>query len=572
MFGNVRAEDIPNMMYLSASIRIVTNRTASGLSFATIIRQNPNLSDRMLDSFRNTYRLCIGALVLPLLMFAIAADGAHAQISEYVVLMPTPISSGKYAGDYDIKGSMIRGDGFVTWGGISPKSLCEMPVREFSPSAVTDGSGGLLLCYTIEHTDSENLGDRDIVIRRINGEGSDVWENPDTGPVLLLAQSSQFEEHPHIVKTGDGAIVLYEVRYADADHKGDVDIAAIRVKDDGTTVWEGAVWVANTDNNERIAGACSDGAGNILVLVESGKNTKDSTTMNRSLTLHRLAPEGTVGWGGSVGKEIVIAGSAHDERNGVITSDGAGGAYIAYEIFYSSGTRKGDMDIIAQHVTADGSRSWTDPAAPPVVSSNARALERAPSIAADSLGIVVSFELDFQADSATPRSRPLKVVGAQRLDKNGKALWNNGERAQVLLVKNRVVNRPQSFSDNSGGVYVVMEGLDTVTGDRDVFIQKLDAKGDRLWGEKGYGISVFNGPMPEERATAFPDNYGGLVVVAVQPPKYRVASSSPASPDSTIVAQRLNDAGKAVWGDGESNLVVTRCELTEDGPTVVQSR
>lgn len=526
----------------------------------------------MQDCCRNNYRLRIGAFLTALLAFAFTANSVYAQIGEYVVLMPTPISSGKYAGDYDIKGAMVRGDGFVTWGNISPKSLCEMPVREFGPSAAGDGNGGLFLCYTIEHTDSQNLGDRDIVIRRVNAEGNDVWENPETGPVILLAQSSEFEEHPRVIKVDDGVVVLYEVRYSGGDHNGDVDVAAVRVKTDGTIAWEGAVWVANTDNSEWIAGACSDGQGNILVLVESGKNTADTAHMNRSLSLYRIAADGTVGWENAPGKELVIAGSAHDERNGVIVADQDGGAYIAYEIFYNSGARKGDVDIIAQHVTPQGIRSWVDPAAPPVVSSNARAAERAPSIAADSLGIVVAFEMDFQADSATPRSRPLKVIGAQRLDKNGKAQWNNGERAQVMLAKNRVVNTPQVFSDKSDGVYVLMEGLDTLTGDRDVFIQKLDEKGERLWGDKGYAIPVFNGPMPEQQAAAFPDNYGGLVVIAVQPPKYRVATSATTSADSTIVAQRLNDLGKTVWGDSESNLIVTRCELGDHLPTVVQSK
>lgn len=558
-------------MYLSSSVRIVTNPEPSGLTLPNTNRQNSNQSDRMQDVCRNNRRMRPGALLPLLFVIALAADSARAQIGEYVVLMPTPITSGKYAGDYDIKGAMIRGDGFATWGNISPKAICEMPVREFSPAAAGDGNGGLLLCYTIEHTDSENLGDRDIAIRRLDAEGNDLWDLPETGPVLLPAQSSQFEEHPHVVRTGNGVIVLYEVRYSDGDHNGDVDVAAIRVNDDGTIPWEGAVWVASTDNSERIAGAGADANGNVLVLIESGKNTTDTANPNRSLSLRRITPDGKTGWNGEEGKEIVIAGSPHDERNGVIASDGEGGAYIAYEVAYTSGARRGDVDIIAQHVTATGERSWIDPTAPPVVSSNARAVERFPSIIADSLGIIVTFEMDFQADSATPRSRPLKVIGVQRMNKSGKAVWNNGERAQVLLAKNRVVSAPQAISDRSGEVYVMMEGLDTVTGDRDVFIQKLDREGNRQWGEKGYAVPVFNGPMPEEGATAFADNYGGLVVVAVQPPKYRVAAATP-SPDSTIVAQRLNDLGKAVWGDGESNLIVTRCELGEHGPTVVQSK
>jgi hypothetical protein len=65
----------------------------------------------------------------------------------------------------------------------------------------------------------------------------------------------------------------------------------------------------------------------------------------------------------------------HSERNAVLTPDGAGGAFIAYELKYRSGPRAGDIDIIAQHVDKNGDRRWLDASTPPIVSSSERARE-----------------------------------------------------------------------------------------------------------------------------------------------------------------------------------------------------
>ncbi len=512
-------------------------------------------------------------VLFTLLGLGLNAIPALSQIGHYVVIMPTLISSGDYAGDYDIKAAKVQGDGLVGWGGTAPKPLSEMPVREFWPTAVADGNDGFFLAYTIEHTDSENLGDRDILIRRIDKDGNDIWDNQESGPMLLLAQSSHFEERPHMVAAGDGLIVFYEVRYSDAEHEGDVDVAAIRVNPDGTIPWESAAWIANTKNVEKIVGAYSDGYGNAVVLVQttvrsSGENSEEST---HDLLLYRVGQTGTTGWNADASQSQIVAGSLHDERNATLTPDGKGGAFIAYELRYITGPRKGDVDIIAQHVNADGHRSWIDPAAPPVVSSNARAKELYPSIATDSLGVIVSFQMEFEPNSAESKTEGFKMVGVQRLDHNGKAVWNNGERAQVMLAKNRTVERPSVLTDGTGSAFVLMIGRDTVTGDNDVFIQKIDKDGTRQWGQKGYAIPAFSGPMPETSPTGFTDKYGGLVVFAVQQATYRVATSS--TNDSTIVAQRLNDRGERSWGTGnETNLTVTRGELGDYMPTVVQCR
>jgi hypothetical protein len=170
---------------------------------------------------------------------------------------------------------------------------------------------------------------------------------------------------------------------------------------------------------------------------------------------------------------------------------------------------------------------------------------------------------------STDTSHEASVIAVQRLNREGRAVWNDGTRAEVVLVKNRIARKPSVVTDGSGSSFLVMEGKDTITGDVDVFVQKLDSTGTRLWGEEGYAIEAFGGPMPEDIVDAVGDAYGGLVLFGLERSTYRIEGASQAS-DSTIVAQRLNRQGVRSWGNGDTNIRVARCRLGSHTPTVVQ--
>ncbi|MGE3802758.1 MAG: hypothetical protein AB7H80_17215 [Candidatus Kapaibacterium sp.] len=496
--------------------------------------------------------------VILLLTISLSSSTAQGQIDQYVVLIPTHTTSGEYSGDYDLKGTKVYSDGYVRWGAGTPKPISEMQVREYDPSAIPDGSGGMFVCYTIEHTDEENGGDRDIVMRHLDSEGADLWDDSISGAVVLLAQSEHLEVHPHLIPSADGAIVLYEVEYISGSYKGEVDVAAVRVDGNGKLVWENAIWVANSDRHERIVDTWSDGYGNAIALIQRNNNS-DKGSFSGDLVAVKISSEGITGWGGAKGNLVVVAGSPHSEENPAVVPDGQGGAFIAYELHYTSGARAGDVDLIAQHLTVNGDRLWLDPENPPVVSSNPRARELSPSITADSSGITVAFEMVFNDEKG--KENPLRVVAVQRMDQNGYRVWNGGDKPQVILAKNRGVEKPIAVSDRNGGTYIVMEGVDSATGDRDIFAQYLDKNGKRSWGKEGYSLPVFFGPMPESNACATVDSYGGLIVVAVEGITYRLESTK--SNDSTIIAQRMNSKGEATWGGSDANLILSRCQVGE---------
>lgn len=483
---------------------------------------------------------------------------SSAQINRYLVLFTTLTPTGRYAGDYDINLTDVLDDGTREFLAEKPKAISAQSYREFSPVAVPDGTGGAFVAYTVEHIDSLNRGDRDILMRRIDRMGNDVWGD-SSRRFVVIAESKHAEENPRIVPTSDGGlIVFYEVHYRTGADTNDVDIAAVKLGGDGATQWPGGVWIANTNKREHLTGVASDGLGGALAVFELA-TVKDSVIASDIYAAH-VDRAGKVGWGASPAP-LAIAASKHLERNAATVGDGYGGLYVAYELEYTSGDRTGDVDILAQHVSSYGVREWIDPSALPIVSSDDKAREHSPVIALDSTGVVVAFEVSI----AGPRQ--LSLIGVQHMDHLGKATWNLGRKATLFGASDRTCSTPLLVPLPAGGTYLLFEGRDSVTGNRDLYAQKLSADGDGVWGSGEQGVPIFSTGESERDASATLDALGGLMVVA---------SKSHPTPDgftaSDIVAQRVNADGTLAWQDLPGPLQLTNSPLQNLSPIIIPSR
>ncbi len=481
-----------------------------------------------------------------------------AQVNRYLVLFPSLTPSGRYAGDYDIYLSDIFDDGTREFLAEQPKKIAAQAYREFAPVAIPDGAGGAFLAYTIEHNDSAHQGDRDILMRRIDRMGNDVWGD-SSSHIVVIAQSKYAEENPQLVQGADGGIVvLYEVRYGPQSDTGDVDVAAVKIEPNGTPSWSSGIWIANTQRRERLRGSVTDGLGGAVAVVEIS-TSRDTTITGADIYAMHADRYGKVAWGASAAP-LAVAASKHLERNPAVVSDGFGGAYVAYELAYTSGDRIGDVDILAQHISSYGVREWTDPSALPIVSSNEKAREHSPSISLDSAGVIVSFEVNIVD------KQPLALIGVQRMDHLGKATWNLGRKATLVGAPGMLASHPRTLPLPGGGAYLLFEGRDSVTGNKDIFAQRLSPDGDLVWGSGDAGIPVFNSIDAERDAAAAVDGVGGLMVVA--------AKDHP-TPDgltaSDIVAQRVAADGTLLWKDIPGPLMLTNTSMLNLAPVLVRS-
>jgi hypothetical protein len=113
--------------------------------------------------------------------------------------------------------------------------------------------------------------------------------------------------------------------------------------------------------------------------------------------------------------------------------------------------------------------------------------------------------------------------------------------AYVFIVPFLVVDCPAVSSDNSGGViaiYEVYKGLRT----RDVYVQRIDPKGDFLWGEKGILVGSGCGGALH----AISDGSAGVIVSWWE----ALPRSGGEPSDSQMYAAKIDSEGNVQWRRG----------------------
>jgi len=199
--------------------------------------------------------------------------------------------------------------------------------------------------------------DVDIYLQRLTEAGRTGWEgHPGSLPV---ATAKDFETAPAACEDGaGGAIVAYEYRFASGQDAGDKDIVAQRVDASGKALWnngDSPVPVASSKGTERHPLVVSDGRGGAIVVYEWLGEKKDVDLMAQ-----RVDGQGRLLWGEGQ-RSVAVATSPANERRAVAVPDGQGGVIVVFEWEGENG----DMDVMAQHISASGEVLWNEASEPP---------------------------------------------------------------------------------------------------------------------------------------------------------------------------------------------------------------
>src|SRR5690606_4743443 len=108
------------------------------------------------------------------------------------------------------------------------------------------------------------------------------------------------------------------------------------------------------------------------------------------------------------------------------------------------------------------------------------------------------------------------VIGMQRLDTAGNPVWNEGKKSKLIGLRREMAEHPQMLPDATGGAYLIFEGFDSTSGDRNIYAQRVGSQGEQIWGDGELPLAVFNGPDAENMPAAVLDETGGMVVVAAR--------------------------------------------------------
>jgi len=428
--------------------------------------------------------------------------------------------------------------------------------QSIEPAVAALADGSLLLATVIPGRDS--LQSSDIRLRWIDSLGVDRWSD-SLGAGIDVARSRYIERRPFIFPLADSStIIIYQLHY-DTTQQGDVDIAAIRVRQDGSRLW--SFWIAKTERQEHIA-TCLPGAGGSVLVVYESRTWSGGALTGSDVLVQQIDSTGAVGWKDSR-NPVVVGGSKHLEMHPAAAADGSGGAYIAYEIEYTDGDRAGDVDIIAQHVAWYGSRLWNDSKTTPYVSSAPSAHEIHPSIAVDQFGITVGFEV-----ISTAPKKPFNGIGLQRLDTTGKRLWNDGKRSTFLVVNGNRATAPTLVAAPYRGIYAVFEAYDSARAESNIIAQLYDIDGNGVWNSGNVPILAMSSTDNERSPVAALDISGGVVIAAIREP----ANGSGTTGYSAVVATMITPDGAVAWTAVPTPVTMITSTGVKERPILLQYR
>jgi len=175
---------------------------------------------------------------------------------------------------------------------------------------------------------------------------------------------------------------------------------------------------------------------------------------------------------------LVTGGSTAHRRTPTAVSDGAGGAFVLFDLEFTSGQFEGHVDVFGQRISADG----LPLSASPFIIFGTDFQERNPAAIEDGTGgAIVICELLFDVDGVPPNP---DIVG-QRFDAGGNRLWSDGAPMAIIATEN-LDRRPVLVPDGAGGAIVLGEIAVEVAGETvqsDIAAQRINALGSLLWTE-----------------------------------------------------------------------------------------
>jgi len=373
-----------------------------------------------------------------------------------------------------------------------------LSVEEFNqerPRLVSDGAGGAIVVW-----EDARLGVPypQIYAQRVLSDGTAAWA---TNGVSLSGRGGVY--WPDLAEDGAGGAI---VTWVD-ERAGNRDVYAQRVLSDGTAAWTtGGISVCAAPGGQVVVdGIASDGAGGAIVAWEDYRGGDSDVYVQRVLS------DGTAAWTADG-----ICLTAADDYQGwaVVTSDGAGGALVAWV-----DNRDGQPDIYAQRVRSDGTAAW---ATDGVALCTAVQYQTMPVLVGDGAGGALVVWQDRRAGEYNIDLYAQRVLsdGTVAWATDGVALTQAGGYQWFAAIA----------SDGAEGALVAWQDERVSASDSLIYAQRVLSDGTVAWATDGVRVST------EGRAELAPDiladGAGGAWVV------WRSIN---------IYAQRLRPDGTARW-------------------------
>ena len=243
----------------------------------------------------------------------------------------------------------------------------------------------------------------------------------------------------------------------------------------------------------------------------------DLSIGDNNIYAQRIDSAGIIQWASD---GVVICTNPLHQQNPEITSDGNGGAIIAWQ-----DNRSGRADIYAQRIDGSGVVQWSVDGIP-VCSDTLDQIF--PQLISDGNGGAIVTWQDLRGGTNY-------IPYAQKINASGISQWTAGG---VLLSPN-TAETPQIISDGNGGAIIAWHQYTGIypNGNFEIIVQQINTNGILGWGSNGVIVSALT--SNQLRPQLISDGSNGAIIVWED---YRNATTY-----SNLYAQKINLDGVAQW-------------------------
>lgn len=326
-----------------------------------------------------------------------------------------------------VYGQHLAADGSPQWvtDGIP---LCSNPAAQQNPSVIGDGAGGVLVTWL----DTRN-GSYAVCAQRLAANGSPQW--PADGVVLCDTSGTRYE--PRLISDGSGgAIVTWYDQRAGVGYMFD-DIYARRVSGAGVPQWAvQGVPLCTATGSQQSPVLVSDGLGGAIVTWFDGR------AVDYDIYAQRISAAGITQWPAD---GVALCTAVGEQAYPSLTSDGIGGAIVAWRDYRSGG----EYDTYAQHISQAGAPQWANDG---VVVCDAINDQYDPAITSDGNGGAIVAWPDNRSGTLDIYAQRLSGTGVPQWAANGVALCTAANMQNVTaMVADGAGGAIVAWQDKRGG-------------------------------------------------------------------------------------------------------------------------
>ncbi|MEW6516789.1 MAG: FG-GAP-like repeat-containing protein [candidate division FCPU426 bacterium] len=408
-------------------------------------------------------------------------------------------------GDNDIYSQRIDGTGNIQWG-TSDRPVCSLTGNQNNPQLVPDGNGGVYISWS----DDRN-GNTDIYCQRLDATGAPLW----TINGVSVCQENHNQQLIKMLSDQQGGVSYI---WSD-DRNGNMDIYCQRLNAVGQRLWSASGQIICTESHDQtsadaiaapsggLAVTWSDirnGTNDVFIQYIDGNGTQLLEGAGRAVSAgpgEEVTPQLAAGWYGNViiawdsdqngnhdvyyqcldynglnllpSNGVRLGNEDHDQVRPRIVGDNAGGAIIAWQ-----DSRNEAPDIYAQRISV--------PDAPPTLT---------PTPTPEQTDTPTLTPTKTHSPTITPT--PVILPGA---------MWRD-QGEEVCLAGDSQEN-PQACADGQGGAITVWQ--DNRSGSYDLYAQRTNTWGERIWQVEGIVISSSSGDQKNPKI--IPDGQNGAIV------------------------------------------------------------